>query len=106
MPKTNNATASLADLEVETSQESFTFDLGSKVIEFPAPTGMGWDEAEEFMNTLSGENPNFRDIFKTWLTDEDYEALSNANLSLGQTVALVKLATDHYAAIFGTAPNS
>ena len=106
MPKTNNATASLANLEVETSQEPFTFDLGSKVIEFPAPTDMGWDEAEEFMNTLSGENPNFRDIFRTWLTDEDYEALSDANLTLGQTVALVKLATEHYAAIFGTAPNS
>ena len=106
MPKNKTASASLADLEVEASQEPFTFDLGSKVIEFPAPTNMSWDEAEEFMNTLSGENPNFRDIFKTWLTDEDYEALSNANLSLGQTVALVKLATEHYAAIFGTAPNS
>lgn len=95
---------SLNDLVVETKQTPFEFALSDdKVITFPAPTDMSWDEAEEFMSAMSGENTDFKTIFRTWLSDDDYQALADANLTLAQTVALVKLATSHYESVFGTA---
>lgn len=102
MSKKNNI-PSLADLELEAGPKPFEFDLGESVITFPSPTDMKWEDAQRFMNMLSGGDVEFATLFAVWLSEEDYMALEKADLTLGQTVALVKMVSKHYESVFGTA---
>lgn len=98
--------ASLSDLDNEVAQEAFVFALkGNKRITFPAPQDMSFTDAEAFMNAIQGENTNISEMLKNWLSEEDYQKLADANLTLGQVTQVVKLATKHYEGVFGDAGN-
>lgn len=98
---------SLKDLETEAGQEPFRFALSrNRIITFPSPQEMAWDEAEEFMNAISGENTSISEVFKQWLSEDDYKKLADEKLTLGQVTKLIQLVTKHYESVFGTAPNA
>lgn len=98
---------SLKDLEVEAGQEPFRFALSkNRIITFPSPQEMAWDEAEQFMNAISGEDTSISQVFEQWLSADDYQKLKDENLTLGQVTKLIQLVTKHYEAIFGTPGNA
>ena len=101
-----NVNASLRDLEIEAKSEPFKFALSrNKIITFPNPQDMAWDQAEEFMSTISGDNTSISTVFERWLSEDDYQKLKDENLTLGQVTKLIQLVTNHYQAIFGTPGN-
>lgn len=93
---------SLSSLEISASAEPYRFGLpGSKVITFPDPGEMPWDQAEEFLAGLSAPDAKISEIMEKWLSDEDYQTLKDAKLSLRQMIALAQKVTKHYEAVLG-----
>lgn len=94
--------ATLASLDVESDVASFTFGLKSKIITFPSPGDMPWDDAQAFMETMESGNPGA--MLQAWLSEEDHKILMDAKLTLNQMNKLLEKVVDHYQSIFGTAP--
>lgn len=101
-----NVNASLSALDTESSIEPYKFALSrNRIITFPNPEDLPWDKAEAFMSMLeSGSNATISEVFGNWLTEEDFQKLSDENLSMRQVTALVKLVTEYYSDVFGTSP--
>lgn len=72
---------------------------GNKRITFPDPMQMGFVEVEEFLQGMLTA-PNSEQLRK-WLSDEDYQKLTDANPSLAHIVAMSKKVWAHYDAIKG-----
>lgn len=94
------ATLTLASLDVQADVDAFTFGIKSKIISFPNPGDMPWDEAQEFMEGM--ESANASQLLKLWLSEEDHKILMDGKLSLRQMNALLEAVVDHYQSIFGT----
>lgn len=92
--------ATLAGLDVDAKPEPFRFGLpGGKVITFPDPGEMEWTEAEDFMEQVqAGSN---RAMMQRWLSEDDYQKLLDARLTLRQMAALGKAVGKHYEDVFG-----
>jgi hypothetical protein len=96
---------SLSSLESEAEYgEAFTVALSNnKVISFPNPGEMPFDEAEEFMQGAEGGQRS-TDVLKRWLSEEDYALLMAEKPSLLVMMALMDKVSSHYEAIFGSGP--
>lgn len=97
---------SLSSLDLEAAVEPYVFALpGNKLITFPDPLDMPFEEAEEMMNGLTSGQATLTAAFSQWLTEEDFETLMAAKLTMRQVVALSRKLVKHYSAIFGTPGN-
>lgn len=70
---------------------------GNKRITFPDPLEMGWVEVEGFLTDIINR-PN-SESFKKWLSEEDYQKLSDAKPSLAQVMVIAKKLQAHYTQI-------
>ncbi len=99
--------ASLSALDVESNVEAYRFALSkNRVITFPNPADMAWDEAENFMAQISNPDVLISDVFKGWLSEADYQKLLDEKLKLAQVTKLAQLVAKHYDEVFGTGPNA
>lgn len=96
--------ASLASLDVEAAAEPFRFAVkNNKIITFPSPREMPWDQAETFMQSMESATSTTA-VLEAWLSEEDYSALKASKLTLGQVEALMTKVGEHYEGILGDAP--
>jgi len=95
----------LDHLEKETKVKPFTavIDAEGTEITFPNPMDMNWKDASRFMENMSSEDASVGEVFSEWLSTEDYEALENAEITMGQLMKLAEAVSAHYGAAFGTA---
>ena len=70
---------------------------GNKRISFPDPLGMDWVDVEDFLTDVINR-PN-SESFKRWLSEEDYQELSDAKPSLAQILVIAKRLQAHYGQI-------
>jgi len=70
---------------------------GNKRITFPDPLEMNWLEVESFLSDIINR-PN-SESFQQWLSEEDYQKLSDANPSLAQIMVIAKRLQAHYGQI-------
>lgn len=97
------ATLSLTDLSGAATAEPFRFDTeGNGVITFPDPKDMDWVDAEELMSLFDDGEAKPSDIFRAWLSDDDFAALQGCGLGFMSMVELVKHLQAHYSEVFGT----
>lgn len=95
---------SLASLEVEAALEPYRFALsGNKIIEFPDPTAMAWDAAENFLSSL--ETASASEVLEKWLSEEDFATLKAEKLNLRHMNALMGKVTAYYSGAFGSQGN-
>lgn len=105
MAKKAPASFNLLDhLEKETKVKPFTavIDADGTEITFPNPLEMKWQEAQRFMNIMTAENASVGEVFSEWLSEEDYAALENADVTMSQMMTLAQAVSEHYGAAFGT----
>ena len=105
MAKKAPASFNLLDhLEKETKVKPFTavIDADGTEITFPNPMDMKWQEAQRFMNIMTAENTSVGEVFSEWLSEEDYAALENANVTMSQMMTLAQAVSEHYSTSFGT----
>lgn len=105
MAKKAPASFNLLDhLEKETKVKPFTavIDADGTEITFPNPMDMKWQEAQRFMNIMTAEDASVGEVFSEWLSEEDYAALENANVTMSQMMVLAQAVSEHYSASFGT----
>lgn len=97
---------SLDSLDVEETRDPYRFALpGNKIITFPDPMDMGFVEAEEFVRALTTGEMSLAESFEKWLSEEDFKALKDANLTLRQVAALTQKVAAHYQDVFGDPGN-
>ena len=70
---------------------------GNKRISFPDPLEMDWVDVEYFLSDVINR-PN-SESFKRWLSEEDYQKLSDAKPSLAQVLVIAKRLQAHYGQI-------
>lgn len=106
MPNENlKVNASLSSLDVESGVKPYRFALSkNRIITFPNPQEMAWDEAEAFMTQISNPDVSISEVFSGWLSHEDFEKLKAEKLTLAQVSEIVRLVTAHYESVFGTGP--
>ena len=103
MAKKDPAFSLLDHLEKEAKVKPFTAEIAKDVvITFPNPMDMKWQEAQRFMNIMTAENASVGEVFSEWLSEEDYAALENADVTLNQMMTLAQAVSEHYSAAFGT----
>lgn len=104
MAKKAPASFNLLDhLEKETKVKPFTAQIAEDVvITFPNPMEMKWQEAQRFMNIMTADNASVGEVFSEWLSEDDYAALENADVTMSQMMTLAQAVSEHYAASFGT----
>lgn len=93
----------LTSLDVQAAPEPYRFGLpGNKVITFPDPGEMDWNDAEKFMEDVTNPQARIVDLMKMWLSEEDFQTLLDAHLTLRQMLALFTKVGKHYGDVFGT----
>lgn len=97
---------SLASLDVEATREPYRFALpGNKIIAFPDPMDLDFIEAEEFVRALTSGEMTLAESFEKWLSEEDFQALKDARLTLRQVAALTQKVAAYYQDVFGEPGN-
>ncbi|WGH80602.1 hypothetical protein QDX25_07240 [Auritidibacter ignavus] len=93
---------SISNLKKETPEaEVFTVALSNnKRITFPDPYAMEQEEAESVFAGING-NSRSSEVIRTWLSDEDYQALKAEKLRVMVLTRLVRKAVDHYENFYG-----
>ncbi|MFF5793678.1 hypothetical protein ACFY5D_16655 [Paeniglutamicibacter sp. NPDC012692] len=99
--------ANLSALDVESDVQPYRMALSkNKIITFPNPADMPWDEAEEFMAQITSPDVSISDVFKGWLSEEDYQKLIDEKLTMAQVTKLAQNVSAHFESVFGTTPNA
>lgn len=95
-------TRTLAQLDVSAAPEPYRLGLpGNKVVTFPDPGEMAWDEAEAFVTDMTSPTTSVTDVLRRWLSEDDFEALKESKMTLRQMIALTEDVVRHYGDIFG-----
>lgn len=99
-------TATLADLDNSAKAGSYRQALnGGKIITFPDPGELGWEEAEEFLNDIQNAKST-RKLVERWLSKADMDKLIAAKLTMYQMNELGRRVGEHYKALLGDQGNA
>ncbi|WP_172121315.1 hypothetical protein [Actinomyces faecalis] len=93
--------AALNDLDGAAAPGPFTFGIGSKVVTFPDPMDLPAEETERFLTDMQSLSWPM-EVFRRWLSDEDYQLLVDQRLTGRQAVLLLRQANRHYEAGMGS----
>lgn len=94
--------AALTELDGAAASSPFTFGIKNHVVTFPDPLDLDAVETERFMRDVEGMQYPM-EIFKRWLSAEDYAVIVSAHLSGRQAVVLMREVRKHYEAFIGDA---
>lgn len=93
--------ATLATLDAEAAPEPYIFGLGDKLLRFPDPMELTFEETDEFLSDLRAQ-ANVGPIFKRWLTEDEYKALQDAKVTGRQAQGILRGALRHYELVMGS----
>lgn len=94
-------TLTIAALQKEAVPEAFTFGVNSKIISFPDPMELDFEQTDEFIADLRSGKTS-KEILSRWLSDEDYQVLVSAKITGRQVSSLLKAVLEHYELIAGS----
>jgi hypothetical protein len=94
--------AALAELDGAAASSPFTFGIKNHVVTFPDPLDLDAVETEQFMRDVEGLSYPM-EIFKRWLSDEDYAVIVASHLTGRQAAVLMQQVRKHYEAFIGDA---
>lgn len=90
----------LASLEAEAIRPGpYVIGTAEGRISFPDPGEMDWEKGEEWILDLGVKKDS--DLFKKWLTADDFAKLQRSGLTLSGKVVLVNRLQKHYGPVFG-----
>lgn len=90
----------LSRLDGAATPEPFVLGVASKRIVFPDPLAMDATETERFMRDIESMRWPM-EVFRRWLTPEDYQVLIDAHLTGRQAALLMRKASRHYQEFYG-----
>lgn len=75
---------------------------GGSVLTFPSPQDFTWTQVEKFMGDAN-ENPFV--FLRTWLSEDDYQKLSDANLKVSVVEKIIEQVNTHFEGTLGSQGN-
>lgn len=89
----------LDHLDKEPKAKDFTAEIAEGVvITFPNPRNMSWQKAQR----LASVAEEGAEVLELWLSEADYQALEEADLTMGAVEILMKEAGSYFEASLGT----
>ena len=94
-------TLTIGALQKEEAPEAFTFGVNSKIVRFPDPMELDFEQTDDFIADLRSGKTS-KDILSRWLSVEDYQVLVDAKVTGRQVSSLLKAVLEHYELIAGS----
>lgn len=95
-------TLTLAALDAEAKPEPFIFGIGGKLITFPDPMELSFEESDSLLRELRTAR-DATSFLKKWLPEEDFEVFRAAKPTGRQVQSLLEHLLEHYELTMGDA---
>lgn len=100
MSDKNTPTDTLASLDAEAKPEPYVLGIGGKLISFPDPMELDFEESDRFLSEIRNMSDT-GDFLRRWLSEEDYETFRKAKPTGRQVSVLIRRLLEHYELVLG-----